>query len=628
MTASRNNPRYRPISGFRARFAAARLFVSLGVGLSAVVLADGALAQQRGPQSQAPQSQAPQSLTPRTLEAPPAQTPPPSVNEPARTPSGGGTGSVLPLDVQSAPLAAIDPESIGPLNREQGGFDFDMWSGTRRGLVETMLPQMPAQTVSPTLRDLMRRLLLTNAQAPAGEAKKNLLASRAAQLAAMGDGTGLDALLRMAPSRGTDPALLRIEADMLFLESDNARVCALVASQSGTTSDNYWRKADIFCQALAGEQARAWLGADLLREHGDKDVLFVDLLDALTNGAKPKVDSMATALPLHFAMARAAKMALPADVAKSEHPAILRLVATTPTLPAEQRLEAAERAEAMGVLETKVLRDIYAGMAFPKEQLDKALSTAQSEKTAISRALLYVRASRETVPTALAQIVQQALLLARDSGRYQTQARVYRDLIVGLPPSRDLLWLAPEAARALLATGPANGANAWFDILRASAVLDDQSARMRDRLLPLARIAGAVRDPDWSPDAVANWYTAASAVEGAKPPDADDVRAQAITLFNLLEATGDTVPDAQWEKTVSSGSTVVPNAALWRQLQSASLAGRIGETIMLSTVALGAGPTGQADPTVLRFVVESLRGVNLDYEARALAIEAAVSAGI
>ena len=43
-------------------------------------------------------------------------------------------------------LAAIDPESIGPLNREQGGFDFDMWAGTRRGLVESMLPEMPART--------------------------------------------------------------------------------------------------------------------------------------------------------------------------------------------------------------------------------------------------------------------------------------------------------------------------------------------------------------------------------------------------------------------------------------------------------------------------------------------------
>ncbi|MCD6074127.1 MAG: putative Antifreeze glycopeptide polyprotein [Rhodospirillales bacterium] len=615
MTASRNNLRPQPVLRFLTRLAGA----GLCVGMGAFLPVDGALAQQRGPQS----------LAPRTLEAPAVQqTSPqaPAANEPA-VPSAG-TGSVLPLGVESAPLAAIDPESIGPLNREQGGFDFDMWSGTRRGLVETMLPQMPARTVSPTLRNLMHRLLLTNAQAPGGQAQKNLVVLRAAQLAAMGDGPGLESLLRTAPARGTDPALLRIEADMLFLDNDNSRVCALVASQSGTSPDAYWRKADIFCQALAGEQARAWLGSDMLREQGDKDALFVDLLDALTNGAKPKVDSMAKAQPLHFAMARAAKIALPADVAKSDQPGILRLIATTPTLPAEQRLEAAERAEAMGVLETKVLRDIYASMAFSKEQLDKALSTAQSEKNAMSRALLYVRASRETVPTALAQIIQQALILARDSGRYQTQARVYRDLIAGLPPSRDLLWLAPEAARALLATGPANGANAWFDILRASAVLDDQSARMRDRLLPLARLAGAVKDADWSPDAVGNWYTAASAVEGANPPDADDVRAQAIMLFNLLEATGDTVPDAQWEKTVSGGSTVVPNAALWRQLQSASVAGRVGETIMLSTVALGAGPIGEADPTVLRFVVESLRGVYLDYEARALAIEAAVSAGI
>lgn len=615
MTVSRNNPR------------SLRVLTLLCVGLGAIVAADGAVAQQRGPAS----------LAPRTLDAPPVQQAPrqQTPGEPAAQPdvvpegpSSQGTGSVLPLGVQSAPLAAIDPESVGPLNRENGGFDFDMWNGTRRGLVETMLPQMPARTVSPILRNVMQRLLLTNAQAPAGPAQKNLVVLRAAQLAAMGDAAGLEALLKTAPARGTDPALLRIEADMAYLESDNSRVCALVAGQSGTSNDAYWRKADIFCQALAGQGPRAWLGVDMLREQGDKDGLFVDLLDAVTNGAKPKIDSMAKAQPLHFAMARVAKIALPADVATSDQPAILRLIATTPTLPAEQRLEAAERAEAMGVLETKLLREIYASMAFPNEQLDKALSTAQAEKTALSRALLYVRASRETVPTALAQIVQQALILSRDSGRYQTQARVYRDLIMGLAPSRDLIWLAPEAARALLATGPANSANAWFDMLRASAVLDDQSQRMRDRLLPLARLAGVVRDPDWSPDAVASWYAAASAPEGANPPDADDVRAQAVMLFNLLEATGDNVPDSEWEKTVSSGSTVVPNASLWRQLQTASIAGRVGETIMLSSVALGAGSTGEADPTVLRFVVESLRGAGLEKEARALAVEAAVSSGI
>jgi hypothetical protein len=106
------------------------------------------------------------------------------------------------------------------------------------------------------------------------------------------------------------------------------------------------------------------------------------------------------------------------------------------------------------------------------------------------------------------------------------------------------------------------------------------------------------------------------------------VRAQAVMLFNLLEAMGDTVPDAQWEKTVSSGSAVVPNASLWRQLQAASVAGRVGETIMLSSVALGAGSLGEVDPTVLRFVVESLRGAGLINDARALAVEAAVAAGV
>ena len=587
------------------------------------------------------QAQRPQSLAPRTLEPaapPPAQTTQPAQAQPpqvqpaqpseAVVPAEAGTGSVVPLGVEAAPLAAIDPDSVGPLSRDQGGFDFDMWSGTRRGVVESMLTQMPAATVSPTLRSLMHRLLLTSAKAPAGEAKKSLVALRATELAAMGDAAGVEALLNATPSRDTDPALLRIEADSLFLESDNARVCALVASQSGTSSDVYWRKADIYCQVLAGEQDRAALSADLLRDHGDKDALFFDLFDTLTGAAKPKIDSMAKAQPLHIAMARAAKIALPADIVTSNQPAILRMVATTPSLPAEQRIDAAERAESMGVIDVKVLRELYAGISFTKDQLDKALSTAQSERSALSRALLYVRATRETVPTALAQVIQQALTLARGTGRYQTQARVYRDMIAGLAPTSDLLWLAPEASRALISGGDQTNVNRWFDLLRASAVLDEKSALVRNRLIPLARIAGVISDEDWNPDAIAAWYNAASVTEANTPADPDDVRAQAVLLFNLLEATGDTVPEAQWEKTVSGGSAVVPNAALWRQLNAASVAGRVGETIMLSAVAMGPAPLGETDATVLRFVVESLRGVGLVGEARGLAIEAAVSAGI
>jgi hypothetical protein len=491
-----------------------------------------------------------------------------------------------------------------------------------------MLPQMPAASISPTLRNLMRRLLLTSAKPPAGDAKKSLLALRVAQLAAMGDTDGMNALLAMAPNSDSDPALLRVQADALFVAGNNDGACKLVADQTSSVSDVYWRKADIFCRALAGDQERAALGADLLREHGEKDPLFFDLLDTLTGVSKPKIDSMAKAQPLHIAMARAAKIAVPGDLAAANQPTLIRMIALSPGLPPEQRLEAAERAEAMGLIETKTLREIYAGMTFSKEQLEKALSTAQADHNPMSRALLYVRASRETVPTALAQIIQQALTLALAGGLYQTQARVYHDLIMSLPPTGDLLWLAPEASRALIVTGEQAGVNRWFDLLRAGAVMDEKTAQVRNRLVPLARLAGLISDEDWNPDSIAQWYAAVSITDAGTPADPDDVRAQAVLLFNLLEAMGDTVPDSMWEKTVSGGSAVVPNAGLWRQLQAASVAGRVGETVMLSSVAIGPGQLGETDATVLRFVVESLRGVGAVPDARSLALEAAISGGI
>jgi hypothetical protein len=67
---------------------------------------------------------------------------------------------------------------------------------------------------------------------------------------------------------------------------------------------------------------------------------------------------------------------------------------------------------------------------------------------------------------------------------------------------------------------------------------------------------------------------------------------------------------------------------LWRSLANAADQVNVGETILLSLLTLGqAGPT-QVDPTVLRQVVSSLQAIGLDDEARALALEAAVAAGL
>ncbi len=581
-----------------------------------------------------PRSQ-PTAQTPRAQAPVPAPVSPPTMSTLQPPPTESGS-TLLPGNVDVSPMAAINADAAGTLDPDHGGFGANMWNGTRRGIVETLLGQLPTSSSSATVRDLMRRLLLTRAAPPQGPASKSLIGLRVQALAAMGDAEDVDALMNAAGGRADSPELAHARVDLLFLENDNAKVCPIVAAQADS-DDIYWRKALIFCQALAGDIDRAQLSAQLLSEQGDKDTLFYDLLAALTGPFKPKFEAGTKLQPIHFAMARAAKVTLPPELLTSDNPAILRTVATSPTVDIGVRLEAAEKAESMGALDTKVLREIYSSVQLSKEQLEKPLSAAQSDKSAMSRAILYRRASQEKVATAMAGVIQIALATAQNSGRYQSQARVYRDLIKSLPPSGDLVWFAPDAVRALLASNEDQLAETWFDILRGNAIMDERAAQLRNQILPVARLAGGVPDEDWSEGGPAAWLDAALAPPppGSKnptpPPSRDEVRVRATLLFNLLEALGDPVSDEDWEKILAGPplpGKSMSNPAIRRQLESSAQQQRVGETVLLGTIVAGNGSITDVDPTALRGVIEALRNVGLGAEAHDLAVEAALAAGI
>ena len=371
------------------------------------------------------------SVAPRTPTSLTPTTPPKNTTVPKKTPNT--KSSLVPATIDVEALDATDKDSIGILGGEEGGFGLDMWAGTRRSLVEILLPAVPAQSPSRIMRTLLRRLLLSTAKAPptttvadapnirtdsdaAKPAQKRLIHMRIERLSAMGDIGAVDDLLKVAPNREADQVLLRSQADVLFYGNDYARVCPLVASQIRRVATVYWRKAFIFCQALDGEHERASLGVTLLQEQGEEDLVFFNLIDALAGLEKANIESMSNPRPLHFAMARAAKARLPGDVISSNHPAVLKTVARAPGLHPELRIDAAERAEAMGALQTRIMRDLYTGVPFSQEMLENPLTTAESERSPLSRALLYRKALVESIPTAKAGIVSQALSLARDGG--------------------------------------------------------------------------------------------------------------------------------------------------------------------------------------------------------------------
>ncbi len=521
-------------------------------------------------------------------------------------------------------LQNIDADAVGVLNEAQGGLGSEMWRGTDRAVIEALLPRLPVIATSPAMRDLMRRLLLSEAAVPEGEAgETKLITLRINRLAAMGDLLGVNDLLNVTPGRDDNDGLTRIEADARFLTNDNARACALATSQIARRQSAYWQKAFIFCQALAGQHGPAALGVALLREMGERDPIFFDLVDAVAAGSGVIIDSMPDPSPLHLAMARVAKAQLPADVIASNDPSILRTIAISPNAPVELRLEAAERAEAAGALPIDDLRQLYTSVPFSAEDLANPFSKAEAEAGALSRALLYRTALVQTVPTAQAEAVTLALALARNGGRYVSTVRAFMPVLKRIPASAELSWFALEAVGALLATGEHEAARSWFDLLRNKAAFDEASASALARLMPLARLAGSEEAADWSGERLTAWWEAERGRDGAA--------ARAARLFTLFEALGEPVSGSLWEALLTGpqrATVVMPGPALWYRLEEAARGARKGETVLLSLLALGDGGPTQADPIVLRHVLGALGAVGLEAPARALAVEAAVAAGL
>src|SRR5262249_23181486 len=88
---------------------------------------------------------------------------------PAPAAPGGGQGGSAAgggSAIEVGTLGDVTPDYAGTLEEGGGGFPSDMWKGTDRALVEHLLPQLPAALGSPAMRDLERRLLLTNAGSP------------------------------------------------------------------------------------------------------------------------------------------------------------------------------------------------------------------------------------------------------------------------------------------------------------------------------------------------------------------------------------------------------------------------------------------------------------------------------
>lgn len=568
-----------------------------------------------------PPGAAPSAPPASAAEQPPAAAQGPAPAAEPRPPETAPTDEVV-----VGTLDTVDPSAVGLLDPESGGFGLEMWAGSSRALVERLLPRLPVGTSSPIMQSLARRLLLSTARVPEGKAAApTLLGVRVERLAAAGEIGAVVELLRFAPQRLEDAALARAEIDAKWLGGDNAGACARARDMVRRDEDSYWLKSLTFCRALNGEHAAAGIAVGLLREQGEDDPPFFTLMAALAGDPEAKVESLSQATPLHLAMVRAARQTIPADALDGAGPAVLRVIAGSPNASLELRLAAAERAAAAGVVPVERLAQIYSGISFTPEDMANALSIAETDPGPRTAALLFQVAQIQEVPTARAEALQAAWRLARKSDRYFLAAKVNLSATVRLEPSPELAFAAADVGRALLAAGRIEAVIPWYEMVRQKAMTQDPEATQAALdLWALLQIGDPDATVPWDPGFVGLWWQG----QADLPKERRAERAE--LLYTLLTALGYEVPAVNWEPLFDALTVTgtMPSPALRNGLARAAREGRLGETVLLSLLALGPGGPAGANIETVAAAVEALRTVGLRVEARAVALEAALMRGL
>ncbi|MDP4795862.1 MAG: hypothetical protein NWR87_03025 [Rhodospirillales bacterium] len=553
-------------------------------------------------------------------------------------------------------LSKIDDESVGILSEQDGGFGINMWRGITRADAVALVNGLPKHLESAALRDVASRLLLSRAKAPVavGENAKSLLAARSSALLAMGNVESTDLLMTASPSQDRPIGLDEVDAKLQVLKYNNAHACGLVRNNRATINDDFWQRLVIYCDALDGNADRVGFGLSLLRETSGDDPALVLLADAVITRNKIILEKIDRPTPIHLALSRTAKVELPLSVAESKDPLVLYSAAMAPNLKIGARIEAAERAVPMGALNPAELRQLYQQVTYTDADIGNALARAAEVGGAAARALLYQAALKQNIPSARAEIISTALGIAREDGRYIAAVKAFRPLINRLPPSPELVWFALTGVRAFLTLGDPVGTDRWMALLRASATVIDDSKLALARVRPLARLIGAGDKSIPLEAELTEWHKSLG--------DRPEAPALRTALNGMLLALGEDVPPSAWAGIPSGTATsqMMPAPDVWFKFREsmralgipqmtqpmqtfaggsvsvASENSQIEKQVPIGAVkaaiyalqVMGDGGPGARGISVVYEVVAAFKAMGFEQNARQLALETLLAAGL
>ena len=530
---------------------------------------------------------------------------------------------------------------IGNLGKKDGGLGLEMWKGTDSTFALTILKLLPVNAPSPAMRNLAKRLLLSDAFQPSKKEEKGLqaispsgkpiisedqeatfLPLRFAKLASLGAKNELIELGNLVPTEDMLGVLAKEAIYARLLSGETNKVCDEVIELAKRTNESYWRKALIVCQLILGNRDDALLSLELLLAELDSEDKFSKLIYTLadeTNQIEFDKNS------IYFKILIAVLPGKQLDKHRLNlDPSGLSVVAKNNNLSWKIRMLAAEKAVLAGSLSSIYLGELATQFKFEENIFSRAASESKSMEGFMARALLLKAAALNTSFIERARFLRLLLDSADSDEIFQVYASVIMPILLTVKPRHDLIWFASSATRASIAGGNYILASEWLAVLAKTLDLDYEASGSLLRLLPLIAIAGQPLPKPFSEEQATDVWSGLS-----DNFSREDKEKRASRLLVLLSAMGIEPRAGAWKNVISSKNIFemenIPVTALRYQLLDAAKNNRIAEVVSISLIMLGAEGPSKSGLVALNAVIRALREIGLEADARAIAIEAAIS---
>jgi len=544
------------------------------------------------------------------------------------------------IEVTVTELPKLSPSWIGVLSDQDNGLGWNMWEGTDANFVNMLLELLPVDAPSPAMRSLAKRLLLTNAAIPNEEKEEGLIAIspngepiktnftdntflsiRFAKLASLGEKVDLFKLYNQVPHDKMVDSLAKGAMYARLISGDTNKACDEIIGISKRTNDISWKKGLIVCHLILGKREDALLNLELFLAELDDDK-FSRLIYSIADGYTiEKFDKGNIYYKILISL-------MPGEQLDKQRlnlePSGLKVVAENNLLTLKVRILSAEKAVSAGVLDSNYLGKLAVKFNFDNTIFARAASESKNMEGYKARALLLIASGSTTSIIERARVLGLLWDNAEKEGLYSAYAAASLPILSTIRPRPDLLWFASSAAKASISSGDYSLASEWLALLGKSIDLDFEASGSLLRLLPLIAIAGQELPKPFSNEQATDVWSGLS--DSYTRIEKEKIASRLLVILNAM---GIEIKSGTWKEVISPNNILVseniPSTAFRYQLHNAAQNNRKGEVVAISLVMLGQDGPSKAGLVALNAVIRALRSVGLDQDARAIAVEAAIS---